>query len=515
MQTFETQAPDTSPAVIGTPVGRKALGMRSAARRAVGLGSMLVAGSMLVWTSASAAPAPDSFAPLVKKVTPAVVNISSERAAPAEEQMQGMPQLPFDVPEGSPFEKFFEQFRDRMPHGGRPAPRGEARALGSGFVIDPEGYIVTNNHVIDDATNIEVTFDDEKTYPATLVGTDEQTDLALLKVDAPQELPFVEWGNSDSIEIGDWVLAVGNPFGLGNTVTSGILSARSRDINAGPYDDFLQIDAAVNRGNSGGPTFSTEGKVIGVNTAIISPSGGSVGIGFAVPSNLARDIVAQLKETGHVERGWLGVQIQSVSPEIAEAIGLDEPHGAMVAQVISGSPAERAGLQQGDVILGYNGSEIDAVRDLPRLVAGTPAGESAEVRIHRGGEIQTITVDIAKMEPQQVAEASDRSAPSQASPTAAFGAQLAPITPELRQQYQVPEDVEGVAVVGVEPGSPAAENGLQIGDVIRQVDRKKVSEPSEVETITENAKKENQNSLLLLVNRSGDDRFVGVRISKA
>ncbi|MBL27411.1 MAG: hypothetical protein CMM50_07675 [Rhodospirillaceae bacterium] len=489
--------------------------MRSAARRAVGLGSMLVAGSMLVWTSASAAPAPDSFAPLVKKVTPAVVNISSEHAVSAQEQMQGMPDLPFDIPEGSPFEKFFKQFRDRMPHGGPQGPQGEVHALGSGFVIDPSGYIVTNNHVIDDATNIEVTFDDDKTYPATLVGTDDKTDLALLKIDAPKDLPYVEWGNSDDIQIGDWVLAVGNPFGLGNTVTAGILSARSRDIHAGPYDDFLQIDAAVNRGNSGGPTFATDGKVIGINTAIISPSGGSVGIGFAVPSNLAKDVIAQLKENGHVERGWLGVKIQGVSPEIAEAMGLDEPHGALVAEVVSGSPAEKAGLEQGDVIVGYNGTEIDSVRDLPRLVAATPAGKDADLRIRRGSEVETVSVNIAKMEPEQVAEASGMSGGAQSSPAAAFGAQLAPITPDLRQQFQVPDDVEGVAVVGVEPGSPAAEHGLRVGDVIRQIDREKVSDPSQVETIAEKAKQENHNSLLLLVNRSGDDLFLGMKIGKA
>src|SRR5690606_30845822 len=288
---------------------------------------------------------PESFSDLVKKVSPAVVNIASTQ----ETQMpRGLPGLPFSAPEGSPFREFFERFNEQFGERfGAPSVR-RATALGSGFIIDPEGYVVTNNHVIDGASEVSVRLDDETAYPAEIVGTDPATDLALLKIDVGKRLPSLVLGDSDKAEVGDWVLAVGNPFGLGGSVTAGIISARGRNIQAGPYDDFLQIDASINRGNSGGPLFNLDGEVIGVNTAIYSPNGGSVGIGFAIPSNMVKSVVTQLREHGSVERGWLGVQIQNVTPDLAEALGLEEAAGALVAAVTPGSPAEEAGIRTGD-----------------------------------------------------------------------------------------------------------------------------------------------------------------------
>ena len=308
------------------------------------------------------------------------VNIASSHEVAGSETR--MPEMPFNFPEGSPFEKFFKQFRDRMgePESGKPQPH-MATGLGSGFIVDPSGYVVTNNHVVDGPSDVKVRLDDDSVYPAKIVGTDAQTDLALLKIDAKRLLPAVDFGDSDKAEVGDWVMAVGNPFGLGGTVTAGIISARGRSIDAGPYDDFLQIDAPINQGNSGGPLFSMDGQVIGVNAAIYSPNGGSVGIGFAIPSNMAKAVIAQLKETGKVERGWLGVQIQKVTPEIAGAVGLTEARGAMVTEVTPDSPAAKAGLKQGDVILGFAGEKVADPRGLARAVAKEPAGSKTSLSV--------------------------------------------------------------------------------------------------------------------------------------
>ncbi|HWA47759.1 MAG TPA: Do family serine endopeptidase, partial [Dongiaceae bacterium] len=311
-----------------------------------------------------------------------MVNISSTHVLTPKdgEGMGGMEGMPF--PEGSPFEQFFKPFMDQQRQEMQKHPR-KVTSLGSGFIIDASGYVVTNNHVIDDAKNIEVTLTDGTEYPAKLIGADPKTDLALLKVEAKTELPHVSFGDSDKMRIGDWVMAVGNPFGLGGTVTAGIVSARGRDIHEGPYDDFLQIDAAINQGNSGGPTFSTNGDVIGINTAIVSPSGGSVGIGFAIPSNLAKPIIAELKQQGHIERGWLGVAIQELTPDLTQGLGLKSGQGALISSVQEKSPAEAAGLKAGDVVLDFGGHAIASPKDLSRIVAETPRNTSVPVKIWR------------------------------------------------------------------------------------------------------------------------------------
>ena len=459
--------------------------------------------------TAGAAEAPASFADLAAKVTPAVVNIASKHKLAQAGNDNG--HLPFVVPKGSPFEDFFKHYNERQ----RPNNGAEAMALGSGFIVDPAGYVVTNNHVVDDATDINVTLTTGKTYPAKLIGTDKKTDLALLKIDSPAPLPAVSFGDSDVVSVGDWVLAVGNPFGLGGTVTSGIVSARSRDLNSGPFDDFLQLDASINQGNSGGPTFSMAGEVIGINTAIYSPNGGSVGIGFAIPSNLAKPIIATLRDHGSVERGWLGVQIQGVTPEIAAAVGLDQPAGAIVSDIMPDSPAAKAGLQRGDVILSFAGKAVDRLHDLPRLVAAAPIGGKADVLIWRDHARQTVTVQVAKLADEQVA-ANDNGngAPAPAADSVeTLGLTLASLTPDLRQQFGIPETVDGVVVTSVADDGPAAKRGLQPGDVIEQVGSAPVATPQQVASLAKAARAENRNAVLLLVNRQGDEIFVAVDVA--
>ncbi|HUK57843.1 MAG TPA: Do family serine endopeptidase, partial [Stellaceae bacterium] len=353
--------------------------------------------------ASSAVSALPSFGPLVKEVMPAVVNISVQMKGDgmvSENQEQGQDQAgpgdngPMQQFPPSPFDQFLRRFFQQGPNGVPMMPQGPGRmermALGSGFIIDPSGYIVTNNHVVENADKVTVVFQDGTKHPAKIIGRDEKTDLALIKIDAPKPLPYVEWGDSNGSHVGDWVLAVGNPFGLGGTVSTGIISARGRDIHEGPYDDFLQIDASINRGNSGGPTFNLQGRVIGINTAIYSPNGGSVGIGFAIPSSLAKPVIEQLKEHGKVERGWLGVQIQEVTPELAKSLGLPKAEGALVADVTAGGPAQKVGIKQGDVILSYDGHDIAKLRDLPLSVAETPVGETAKVEIWRDGKEQNL-----------------------------------------------------------------------------------------------------------------------------
>ena len=454
-------------------------------------------------TVAEARPAPESFAPLVKEVSPAVVFVATERQGSRE-----TPRLPF--PEGSPFEEFFERFGvPNMPEGQQPRPQ---RGVGSGFIIDDEGFIVTNNHVVEDADEIEITLDDGRTYPAELVGSDPQTDLAVLKIEPRGDLPVLDFGDSDAVEVGDWVMAVGNPFGLGGSVTAGIVSARSRNINAGPYDDFIQTDAAINRGNSGGPMFNLDGEVIGINTAIFSPSGGSIGIGFAIPSNLAQPIIAQLKDGGTVERGWLGVMVQQVTPELAEAVGLDSPRGALVANVVPRGPADAAGLEQGDVIVSFAGSAIQEMRDLPRIVAGTEIGEGVEVQVWRDGEEERFQVEIGRLEPEQAALAPEPEAAPGASASESLGADLVALDAETRQRFDLPGDVDGVVIVEVRGDGPAAEAGLRPGDVIRRVDGERIETPAQVSDALSEAAS-GQRSALVLVERDGNPLFVGVKPS--
>ncbi len=449
---------------------------------------------------------PDSFAELVKAVQPAVVNI----ATTARVDTAVMPEFRF--PEGSPFERYF---RDFFGHGfpGQPemGPTPKARALGSGFIIDPDGFVVTNNHVIDKAEEITVTLNGGDHYPAKIIGRDPKTDLAVLKIDSDELLPYVEFGDSDAAQVGDWVIAVGNPFGLGGSVSAGIISARGRDIQSGPFDDYLQIDAPINRGNSGGPLFDRNGKVIGINTAIFSPSGGNVGIGFAIPSAMASTIVSQLKESGQVERGFLGVQIQEVTEDIAQSLDLDEARGALIAGVEPDGPAKEAGLKTGDLILEFNGQKVDRLKDLPRLVAAAKAGEKAEVRILRDGKERTVKVEVGRMPGDEMTAM--RSSNSRDSEKVRLGVTLAPLTPEYKQRLRLPDDAEGVVIVDVERNSPAAREGLRAGDVIKRVGNKTVSTPEEVIKALEDQAK--RKAVLLLISRQGNDRFVAVPLDKA
>jgi serine protease Do len=497
-----------------------------AAALATGVGLSLAL-APLAWAEApapqaagTALPLP-SFSPLVKKVLPAVVNISvvekSDVADDAEQDsdqggQQGAPSSPFD----EFLRRFFEQQGQGFP--GMPMhPRPEQRmALGSGFIIDPAGYVVTNNHVVSNADKVTVILQDGSKHPAKVLGRDSKTDLALLKIDAKEPLPYVSWGDSNQEQVGDWVLAVGNPFGLGGTVSSGIISARGRDIHSGPYDDYLQLDAAINRGNSGGPTFNLNGQVIGINTAIYSPNGGSVGIGFAIPSSLAKPVIEQLREHGKVERGWLGVQIQEVTPEIAKGLGLPHAEGALVADVTPKSPAAHAGVKQGDVILSFNGHKVAKVRDLPIVVAETPVGDHAKVEVFRNGKDQDLTVDIGKMpENPQVAENQQQGGQDENGASAtALGLKLAPLTGEMRQRAGVPKSVKGVVVTGVDDSSPLAELGIQPGDVIEQVNQQPVTTPQQAESKLKEAQKGANKNVLLLINRHGTNQYLALSMSK-
>jgi serine protease Do len=465
--------------------------------------------------SAAVAPAsltaqmPESFADLVKAVKPAVVNIAT--AAHIDEGGHaGVPEFRF--PEGSPFDRYFREFFEhRNPGRPKGAPVPNARSMGSGFIIDPAGYVVTNNHVVDKAVEITVTLNDGEQLSARLIGRDVKTDIALLKIDADEPLPHVSFGDSDTAEVGDWVIAVGNPFGLGGSVSAGIISARGRDIRSGPFDDFLQIDAPINRGSSGGPLFDKRGQVIGINTAIFSPSGGNIGIGFAIPSSMAESIVTALREDGHVARGWLGVNIQEITEEIAESLDIDEAEGALIAGVMPGGPAEAAGLRTGDVILEFGGEEVERVKDLPRLVAATKANKTVTVRVLRDGEEKDIRVEVGAMPEDEVAAANP--ADPETPDAAKLGLALAPLTPEFRQRLRLADDVSGVVIADVARNSPAAREGLRPGDLIKRVGSREVNTPGEV--IDEVKRHADRKAVLLLISRAGNDRFIAVPLDKA
>lgn len=458
---------------------------------------------------------PASFADLAAQVSPAVVNISSSRKMAESDG----PDMQFTFPKGSPFEDFFKPFMEQQQRqGSGHRQMRKAMSLGSGFVIDSSGYVVTNNHVIDEATDITVTLSDGTEYPAKLIGTDPKTDLALLKVEAKKPLPAVAWGDSDQARVGDWVMAVGNPFGLGGSVTTGIVSARSRDIHEGPFDDFLQIDAAINQGNSGGPTFDMNGHVVGINTAIVSPSGGSVGIGFAIPSNLAKSVVAELREKGSVERGWLGVAIQQVTPDLAQGVGLDEPRGALIANIDPASPAAKAGLEPGDVVLGFNGSKVIEMRDLPRLVADAEPGSKAVLDILRQGDEKQITVEIGKLKPEALAanDTGDQGGNAgDGSESSILGARLAALTPDSRAAFNLGDDAKGVVIVDLNDDSPLLDQGLKPGDLIERIGNSAASDPAEITRLAEAAQKSDKPVLLMLVNRDGRDQFIAVNLKQA
>ncbi len=450
---------------------------------------------------------PASFADVVEAVKPAVVNVSTAGAPPAQQSERGPH---FRFPPNSPFQEFFDRHFDTPDRFSKPNER--IHAVGSGFVIDPDGYVVTNHHVIKGASEITVVTNGGKRYPAELKGYDAKTDLALLKITADEPLPYVVFGDSGRARVGDWVVAIGNPFGLGGTATTGIISARGRDIRSGPLDDFLQIDAPINQGNSGGPLFAVDGTVVGVNTAIFSPNGGNVGIGFAIPANMAKPVIEQLIATGRVNRGWLGVQIQTVTEDIADTLGLDDQNGALVASVVDGSPAHQAGVQTGDVIRKFDGQAIGRMRELPKLVASVAADRNVELEIWRAGDLRTlrVTVGASPDEEETVADAGNALGGAD---RPKLGLTLAPLTAETRRQFRVPNDTEGVLVTEVTPGSPAARKGFSPGDVIKMIGGETVNAPSDVVNAVERAVKADQSSVLILIERRGSDRFVAVRFA--
>lgn len=451
--------------------------------------------------------APLSFADLVQKVRPAVVSIQVKNGKDESVAERGMPDFNMpDIPKDHPLYEFFERFRKDGPGNSPRRPR-RSLAQGSGFIVSADGYVVTNDHVVGKASEIIVTMDDGTKHDAELIGTDERTDLAVLKIKSSEKFPFVEFA-SKTARVGDWVLAVGNPFGLGGTVTAGIVSAHNRDIGSGPYD-YLQIDAAVNRGNSGGPAFNLDGKVIGVNTAIFSPSGGNVGIAFAVPSELAKQVVEQLKSDGKVARGWLGVTIQSVSDDIAESLGLEEPKGALVTKFAEGAPAAKSGLKVGDLIVGVDSEEIGDSRDLARTIAGYTPDKTVKLKVIRNGDEKTVNVRLGTFPTgkQLAALRSGQSAPAKAE-MEDLGLSLAPASAATGPGGP------GVVIIDVDPDSEAAEKGLKAGDIILEVAGITVNDPKDVENGVRSAKDKGRTAVHMLV-RSGDSqRFIALPLKK-
>jgi serine protease Do len=451
-------------------------------------------------TAHPAAQALPGFADLVQRVSPAVVTVSTTMRQQADDQAS-----PF--PPGSPQDRMFGQFFG----GGRQGPAQVVHALGSGFIVDADGHIVTNNHVVKDATDIQITLADGRKLPAKVVGVDPKTDLAVLQVKSDTPLPHLALGDSNAARVGDWVVAVGNPFGLGGTVTAGILSARGRQIGQGPYDDFLQIDAPINRGNSGGPLFAQDGTVIGVNTAIYSPSGGSVGIGFAIPASVVKQVVGQLESNGKVERGWLGVSAQPVSPSMAKALHLGTPDGALVAEVQDSSPAAEAGIQPGDVITKVGTQKVQNPSELARIVAGIQSGTQQDVIVHRDGQDKTVNVKVASLPDQ----GDGNQTPGTAQHGARLGLALAPLDDQARQELNIPAGHRGVVIAQVQPDSPAATAGLQPGDVLEMVGNVPVSNPQQAVKALRDGTKAQGAAVALRVLRDGHQAFIALSAQAA
>jgi serine protease Do len=457
-------------------------------------------------------PFSEVFSQLAARLVGDVVNISTTQtnAAPA---VKSGPEAQLPAP-GAPLDEFFRDFfGDKGAPGGANPPTSRVASLGSGFVIDPTGVIVTNNHVIANAEQITVTLSDDTALQAEVIGRDPVSDLALLKVELKAPLPAASWGDSTKARVGDWVLAIGNPFGLGGTVTSGIISATARDIHSGPYDDYLQTDASINRGNSGGPMFNLAGEVIGINTAIFSPSGGSIGIGFAIPSASARPIIDQLKATGKVERGWIGARIQPITEEIAEAVGLDRTRGAMIAAVDPGSPAAQAKLQPGDVILAYDGKPIDKSRQLPRLVADTAPDALIKLAMWRDGKEQEVELKVAALNPNRPAPPQPEPEKPKPPPSLdVVGIKLTKLTADLRKQFSLPDAAKGVVITEVPQNGAAATQGLRPGDLVIAVGHDGVGSLEEVQQKLAAAKKNGHKNVLVRVEREGNTRFVALPV---
>jgi serine protease Do len=476
----------------------------SAAFKALLLSVLAVA--FVVMQSVMALAKPESLAPLAEKISPSVVNITTSTLVEGRIGPRGI------VPEGSPFEEFFKEFQDRNDDGDTPAPR-RSSALGSGFVISEDGYVVTNNHVIEGADEITIEFFSGDELKATVVGTDPNTDIALLKVEADGPLPFVKFGDSDAARVGDWVIAMGNPLGQGFSVSAGIVSARNRALS-GTYDDYIQTDAAINRGNSGGPLFDMDGNVIGVNTAILSPNGGSIGIGFSMASNVVTRVVDQLQEFGETRRGWLGVRIQDVTQDLADAMGLVKATGALITDVPVG-PAKEAGLLTNDVIMSFDGVEVADTRGLVRQVGNSPVGAVVRVTVMRDGKSQTIKVVLGRREDAASTEpATPPAQEDEAEPEAKtlLGLTVTPLTDEMREALSADAELVGLAVTAVDEGSEAFEKGLRAGDIITEANQQKVDSIATLEKGVASARYAGRKSLLLLVRRAGDPRFVALSL---
>ncbi len=492
--------------------------------RAGRAGLTILTAAAIAWptlTVPAQARGPDGISDVAEQVIDAVVNISTKQTV--DLNAGAMPQLP----PGSPFEEFFEEFfKNRRGPGGTPgtpgAPNGNsptprrASSLGSGFIIDASGLVVTNNHVIADSDEISVILNDGTTLKAELIGTDKKSDLALLKVKSDKPLKAVKFGDSDKLRLGEWVIAIGNPFSLGGTVTAGIVSARNRDINSGPYDNYIQTDASINRGNSGGPLFNLNGEVIGVNTAIISPSGGSIGIGFAVPSKTAVAVLDQLRDFKEVRRGWLGVRIQQVTDEIADSLNIKPTRGALIAGVDDKGPAKPAGIEPGDVVVKFDGKDIKEMRDLPKVVADTPVGKDVEVTIIRKGKEETKTVKLGRLDDgeKQAALTPKKDTPEDKSAVKkALGLDLTNLTVELRKKYKIKDQVKGVLITGVDAGSAAAEKRLQPGMVIAEVQQQPVANAVDLQKRVDQLKKDGKKAVVLLVvSPDGDPSFVAITL---
>ena len=461
---------------------------------------------------------PRSVADLADRLLGSVVNISTAQRVEPRRAPSPSPSPDADGEEETPFQEFFDEFFDRED--GLPDTR-RRQSLGSGFIISEDGVVITNNHVIQDADEVVVNFADGRKLEAEIVGRDPKTDLAVLKVEPDEPLVPVEFAGSERLRIGDWVMAIGNPFGLGGTVTVGIISARNRDLDSGPYDNFLQTDAAINRGNSGGPLFDMDGNVVGINTAIISPTGGSIGIGFAIPSEIAQTVISQLLEYGETRRGWLGVRIQNVTDDIADSFGMETPRGALIAGVIEEGPAEAAGLRSGDVVLEFDGKPVPSMRELPRIVAESPIGEELNVLLLRDGEEVEVGVSLSQLEetearaepdPQDSADAAEDDAEKEETATA-LGMTLVPLSEARRAEFKIEESVEGVLVLEVAADSKAAEKRVTAGDIIIEVGQRAVSRPADVLARIETLREESRNTALLtLSNASGDLRFTAIRL---